>query len=173
MKQEETRIQPQEKCNKIRVPQNNLVELSKPVFRIRDILVLILVRRSVPLTIGSGSGSSSRSCILVRRSVPLTIGSGSGSGSGSSSRSCSSSVTFKTPAKNNSFFTFYFLKIHLHHFSKIKKYRIKNFTRNQGFSSYFFLIMEGSGSVRPKHLWIQNSAQNKYYFCKNFHGNSK
>ncbi len=46
-----------------------------------------------------------------------------------------------------SFSAYYFLKIHLHHFSKRKK--SKN-TRKLGFSSYFCLrLMEGSGSVPP------------------------
>jgi hypothetical protein len=51
---------------------------------------------------GSGSGGS----------IPLTNGSGS----------CYfTSVTFKTSTKNY-FFAYYFLKVHLHHFSKIKSH---------------------------------------------------
>jgi hypothetical protein len=39
------------------------------------------------------------------------------------------------------------LKVHLHHFSKIKcKKEITN-SRNQGFSCYFCLMIEGSGSI--------------------------
>ncbi len=48
-----------------------------------------------------------------------------------------------------SFFAYFFLKVHLHHSSKIKSYKEvtkwKN-TRNQGFL-LFCLMMEGSGSV--------------------------
>jgi hypothetical protein len=61
------------------------------------------------------------------------------------------------------FTAFYFLKIHIHHFSKIKsqKETTQN-SRNQGFSYYFCLMIEGSGSVpltngsgsrRPKNIW--------------------
>jgi hypothetical protein len=39
----------------------------------------------------------------------------------------------------------YFLKIHSHHFLKIKSNKEVKNSRNQGFSYYFFLI-EGSGS---------------------------
>jgi hypothetical protein len=61
-----------------------------------------------------------------------------------------------------SFFAYYFLKVHLHHF-KDKKSQT---SRNQGFSYYFCLVIEGSGSIplingsgsgsrRPKNMWIQ------------------
>jgi hypothetical protein len=46
-----------------------------------------------------------------------------------------SSVAFKTPTKNNfflGFFAYYFLKVHLHHSSKIKS--LKEFTKD--FSSF-------------------------------------
>ncbi len=77
--------------------------LSKPVSRIHDILgcIRIRIRGSMPMTNGSGFGSGSWILILLF-----------------------SSFTIKLPAKNeffNSIFSaFYFLKPHLHHFSKIK-----------------------------------------------------
>ncbi len=65
-----------------------------------------------------------------------------------------SSITFKTPTKNNlkkSFSAYYFLKVHSHHFSKIKS--PKEVTKQQE-SRFFFLFLlfddrrmiEGSGS---------------------------
>ncbi len=56
-----------------------------------------------------------------------------------------SSLTFKMP----NFFSFsadYFLKVHLHHFSKTKSQKESQNSRNQGFSYYFCTIIEGSGS---------------------------
>ncbi len=47
----------------------------------------------------------------------------------------------------SSFFAFYFLRLHLHHFSKIKSHKGSHKTKNQGFSYYFCLIVEGSGSL--------------------------
>ncbi len=71
------------------------------VLRIHDILGWIRIRGSIPLTNGSGFGSGSWIRILLF-----------------------SSLTFKMPAKNEFFDTifsaYYFLKVHLHHFSKIK-----------------------------------------------------
>jgi len=61
-------------------------------------------------------------------------------------------MTFKMPAKklffNTSFPASYFLKLHLHHFSKIKSQKESQNSRNQGFSYYFCMIIEwfGSGS---------------------------
>ncbi len=49
----------------------------------------------------------------------------------------------------------YFLKLHLHHFSKIKSQKESQNSRNQGFSYYFCMMMEGSGSGRPKNMWIR------------------
>ncbi len=67
----------------------------------------------------------------------------------------------------------YFLKLHLHHFSKIKSQESQN-SRSQGFSYYFCMMIEGSGSRagsgsgsipvtsgcgsgsrRPKNKWIR------------------
>jgi hypothetical protein len=59
-----------------------------------------------------------------------------------------SSVTFKMPTKNIfslSFLAYYFLKVHLHHSWKIKS--LEEISRNQEFSYYFCLLIEGSGSV--------------------------
>ncbi len=43
------------------------------------------------------------------------------------------------------FFTFYFLKVHLLHFSKKGQKKSQN-SKNQGFSYYFFLMIEESGA---------------------------
>jgi hypothetical protein len=61
---------------------------------------------------------------------------------------------------------YYFLKVHLHHFSKIKSQKELKNSRNQGFSYYFYMMVEGSGfgsipqtygsgSGRPKNMWIR------------------
>jgi hypothetical protein len=52
----------------------------------------------------------------------------------------------KKLAFNTSFSVFYFLKVHLHHFSKIKCQKESQNSRNQGFSYYFCMMIEGSGS---------------------------
>jgi hypothetical protein len=99
-------------------------------------------------------------------SMPLT----NGSESGSWIRTLLfSSLTFKMPAKNyffNTIFSAYdFLKLHLHHFSKIKIQKESQNSRNQGFSYNFCMIIEGSGSGsipltsgsgswRSKNMWI-------------------
>jgi hypothetical protein len=98
--------------------------------------------------------------IRIRGSIPLTNGSGSGFGSGSWIRILLfSSLTFKMPAKNlffNTIFSaYYFLKLHLHNFSKIKSQKESLNSRNQGFSYYFCMMIEGSGSGRPKNTWIR------------------
>ncbi len=48
---------------------------------------------------------------------------------------------------NTIFSAYYFLQVHLHHFS-----------RNQGFSYYFCMMTEGSG--RPKNMWIRIRIRN-------------
>jgi hypothetical protein len=104
-------------------------KVSKRVFRIR-ILVRIRMR------------------IRILGTIPLTNGSGSSSGSGS----CS--FTQKPSRRQQKIFFSYlslyaysFLKVHLHHSSEIKKVIKKpQNRRNQGFSSLFCLLMEGSGS---------------------------
>jgi hypothetical protein len=62
---------------------------------------------------------------------------------------------------NTIFSAYYFLKVHLHHFSKIKSQKEPQNSRNQGFSYYFCMMIEGSGSIpltrgsgsgRPKNM---------------------
>jgi hypothetical protein len=85
-----------------------------------------------------------------------------------------SSVTFKTPTKTNlkkSFSAYYFLKVHLHHFSKKKVKKKSQNSKNQAFSYYICLMIEGfgsgsgsipltdgsgAGSRRPKNMWIRS-----------------
>ncbi len=121
--------------------------------------------------------------IRIRGSMPLTNGSGSGFGSGFGSGSwirilLFSSLTFNLPAKNKFFNTifsvYYFLKLHLHHFTKIKCQKESLNSKNQSFSNYFCMMIEGSGSRagsgsgsipltsgsgsgsrRPKNTWIR------------------
>jgi hypothetical protein len=117
------------------------------VLRIHDILgwIRIRIRGSMLLTNGSGFGSGSWIRILLF-----------------------SSLTFKMPAKNKFFNTifsnFYFLKLNLNHFSKMKSQKGSQNSRNQGFSFYFCMMIEGSGSIpltsgsgswRPKNMWIR------------------
>jgi hypothetical protein len=71
-----------------------------------------------------------------------------------------------------SFSAYYFLKVFLHNFSKVKSQKEVKNSRNQGFSYYFCLMIEGSrsesgagsgsisltngsGSKRPKNTWIR------------------
>jgi hypothetical protein len=54
---------------------------------------------------------------------------------------------------NTIFSACYFLKVHLHYFSKIKSQASQN-SRIQDFSYYFCMMIEGSGSGRPKNTWI-------------------
>jgi hypothetical protein len=67
---------------------------------------------------------------------------------------------------NTIFSAYYFLKVHLHHFSKIKSQKESQNRRNQGFSYYFCMMVEESGSIpltsgsgsgtgRPKNRWIR------------------
>jgi hypothetical protein len=82
--------------------------------------------------------------IWIRGSLPLTNGSGSGSRCGSGS--C---YFHHYPSRcQKCFAAYYFLKVHLHHFSKIKVKNKSESIRNQEVS--------GSGSRRPKNkIWIQ------------------
>ncbi len=71
---------------------------------------------------------------------------------------------FVVPTKTNFLFIFsayYFLKVHLHLVSKIKSQKESQNSRNQGFSYYFCMMIEGSrsipltngsGSRRPKNV---------------------
>ncbi len=48
---------------------------------------------------------------------------------------------------HESFFSYYYVKVHAHHSSQIKSHKKKSQNSiNQGFSYYFCLMMEGSGS---------------------------
>ncbi len=61
----------------------------------------------------------------------------------------------------NTFFSAYYpLKVHLHHFSKIKSQKESQNSKNQGFSYYFCMMIEGSGSgsMRTKNIWIRNTS---------------
>ncbi len=119
------------------------------VFLIHDILVWIRIRirGSMPLTNGSGFGSWIRILLFP-------------------------SLTLQMPAKNKFFSTvfsaFYFLKVHLHYFSKIKSQKESQNSRLQGFYYYYCMMIEGSGSGagsipltrgsgsgRPKNTWIR------------------
>jgi hypothetical protein len=83
--------------------------------------------------------------------------------------------------KAKNFIAYYFLEVHLHHFSKIKSHKKSQNSRNQEFSYYFSLMKEGSGSVpltngagsgRPKITRIPDGIHNtcvRFYFCQ-FHG---
>ncbi len=99
------------------------------MLRIHDILGWIRIRGFKPLTNGSGFGSGSRSWIRILLFL---------------------SLTFKMPAKNKIFNTIFsaydFLKLHLHHFSKKESQN----RRNQGFSYYFCMMIEGSGLGCPR-----------------------
>ncbi len=65
------------------------------------------------------------------------------------------------------FSAYFFLKVHLHHFSKLKNQKKSENSRNQGFAYYFCLMIEGSGSIplltkgsrsgsrRPKNMRIR------------------
>ncbi len=93
------------------------------VFRIRDILVLIRILGSVPLTNGSGYGSGSGSLLF-------------------------SSVTFQTLLENNCFLQIFMLisilKVHVNQYSKIKSHKKKSQnSKNQSFSIIVCLLMEG------------------------------
>ncbi len=55
--------------------------------------------------------------------------------------------TSKKLTFNTIFSAYDFLKLHLHHFSKIKIQKESQNSRNQGFSFYFCMIIEGSGSI--------------------------
>ncbi len=115
--------------------------------RIHDILGWIRIRESMSLTNGSGSGS------LYFRHWPSR---------------CQQKTNFATQF----FSAYYFLKLNLHHFSKIKCQKESQNSRNQGYSYYFWMMIEGSGSRagygsgsipltsgsgsgRPKNMWIR------------------
>jgi hypothetical protein len=100
------------------------------------------------LTNGCGSGFRSRIRILLFSSLDLQDAS-------------------KKQIFNTIFSAAYFLKLHLHHFVKIKSQKESQNSRNPGFSYYFkysCTMIEGSGSIpltsgsgsgRPKNMWIR------------------
>ncbi len=104
---------------------------------------------------------------------PLDLGSGMGKKSGAGSGMKNPDHNFRELGNSSAF---YFLKLHLHHFSKIKDKKQSQNSRNQGFSYYFCMMIEGSGSGsrvgsgsgsipltsgswsvsgRPKNMWIR------------------
>jgi hypothetical protein len=70
-----------------------------------------------------------------------------------------SSLTFKMPTKTNFIFYFsayYFLKVHLHNFSKIESQKESQNSRNQDFSNYF-CMMKGDPDPEPDpYLWLMD-----------------
>jgi hypothetical protein len=99
----------------------------------------------------------------------MTFWCGSGSGLGSCYFVIDLKATNKKPI-----YLLLFLKVNLHHFLKIKVQKKLQNSRNQGFSSYFFLMIEGSGSIsltsgsgsgRPKSMWTRNTAPNHVHTC--------
>jgi hypothetical protein len=94
----------------------------KPVLWIHDILVWIRIRGSMPLTYGSGSDPDPAIFIIDLQDANKKL------------------------FKKKSFPAYCFLKVLLHHFSKIKSIKKVLKSRNQGFSYYFCLMIEGSGS---------------------------
>jgi hypothetical protein len=63
----------------------------------------------------------------------------------------------------------YFLKVHLHYFSKIKCQNESQNSRIQGSSYYFCMMIEGSGSILltsgsgwTKNMWIRNTVNNPW-----------
>ena len=84
--------------------------------------------------------------IRIRRSMPLTNGSGSVCGSGSFYYHCWLSRCQQKTNLNKKISAYYFLKVLLHHFSKMSQKEVTK-SKNQGFSYYFCLMIEGSGSI--------------------------
>jgi hypothetical protein len=72
--------------------------------------------------------------IRIRGSMPLTYGSGFGSYFQDANKK---QICLKR------FSAYYFLKVHLHHFSKIKSEKKSQNSWNEGFSHYFCLMIEG------------------------------
>ncbi len=119
-------------------PVHKIKQPIEAVLRIHDILRWIRIRGSMPLTNWSGS------CYF--RQWPSR---------------CQQKTNFLTI-----FSAYYFLKVHLHHFSKIKSQKESQNSMNQCFSYYFCMMIEGSrsgfidltsgsGSGRAKNMWIR------------------
>ncbi len=118
---------------------------------------------------GSGSGSADPCLRLMDPDSDPDPGSGSWYFRQWPSR-CQQKTNFLTQS------AYYFLKLHLHYFSKIKSQKDSLDSRNQSFSYYFCMMIEGSGSGstagsgsgsialtsgsvsgsgRPKNTWIR------------------
>jgi hypothetical protein len=99
---------------------------AQAVLRSHDILgwIRIRIRGSMPLTNGSGFGSWIR--ILLFSSLTFKI-------------------QHKTNFLNTIFSVYYFLKLHLNHFSEKKSQKESQNSRNLGFSYYFCMMIEGTG----------------------------
>ncbi len=113
---------------------------------------------SMKFWVGSGSGSANPCLWLVDPDPAIFI---------IDLQDASKKLLF-----NTIFSAYYFLKVHLHHFSKIKSQKEPQNSRNQGFSYYFCMMIEGSGSGSragsgsipltsgsgsswPKNMWIR------------------
>jgi hypothetical protein len=99
-------------------------------------------------------------CILGQCSGSMTFWCGSGSGSMPLTKGSGSRIRILL------FSAYYFLKVHIHNFSKIKSPKKSQNGRNQCFSYYFCLLMEGSGSeTDPIHTsdeWIRIRVAQKH-----------
>jgi hypothetical protein len=56
-------------------------------------------------------------------------------------------IDLQDASKKTIFSAYYFLKVHLHNFSKIKRQKESPNSMDQGFSYYFCMMIEGSGSI--------------------------
>jgi hypothetical protein len=103
--------------------------------------------------------------IWIRGSMPLTYGSGDPAIFVIDLQDADKKLIF-----NLIFSAYYFLKVHLHLFPKIKSQKESQNSMSQGFSYYFCMMIEGSrsgsesgpipltngsGSGRPKNMWIR------------------
>jgi hypothetical protein len=111
----------------------SVVFCPEAVFRIHEILGWIRIRGSMPLTSGSGFGSWIRIRIRILDPDPAIF-------------VIDLQDTSKELIFNIIFSAYYFLKVHLHHFSKIKSQKEPQNSKNQGFSYFFCMMIEGSGS---------------------------
>jgi hypothetical protein len=119
----------EEKLEELGLPtleeRKHQVNMLQTVFWIHDILVWIRIRGSRPLTNGSGSGS----WIRILDPYPAIF-----------------VIDLQGASKKKflyQFFACYFLKVHLHYFSKIKSQKESQNSRIQDF---FCMMIEGSGS---------------------------
>jgi hypothetical protein len=101
--------------------------------RIHDILVWIRIRGSMPLTNGSGSWILDPDPAIFVTDLQ--------------------DANKKIILVTNFFCRLLFEGTFTSFFKEKKSKRVKN-SRNQGFSYYFCMMIEGSGSKRPKNMWI-------------------